>query len=105
MSGFEIVMSILTAIYVGATVIYVRISKNTLHAIRKQGEENLKHGAQARVPSKSACATARGRSPKEQRSRSLGLRTDLPTNERPHGSAGLGMATSRGKDCRFWAAG
>src|SRR6476659_2532364 len=42
MSGFEIVMSVLTAIYVGATVIYVRISKNTLHAIRKQGEENLK---------------------------------------------------------------
>ncbi len=40
MSSFEIVISILTAIYVLTTVVHVRISKSTLHAIRDQAKSS-----------------------------------------------------------------
>jgi hypothetical protein len=42
MNAFEIVISILTAIYVGATILYVRISGSTLHVIRDQGISSTK---------------------------------------------------------------
>ena len=60
MTGFEYVMSALTAIYVAATVTYVRISKSTLHAIRNQAEDNtLQFSQQIAELKKSADAASR----------------------------------------------